>query len=157
MKENFSSLFGGRLKDARTALGLSQAEAAALAFVTREQWGRYERGLAVPGGEVLSALWGAGVDVAYVLTGTRDPAAPTLDPAEQVLLDSYRRASPQAKANLIQTAALLAAGLAGTSGKTSSKPPGSMSITGSGNGHVQVGSTSGDVYGSPARAPRKTK
>ncbi len=70
MNEINLSLFGARLKEARKNLGLSQSEAAELTGVTREHWGRCERGLGIPGGEVLAALADAGSDVLYILTGT---------------------------------------------------------------------------------------
>ena len=76
----------------------------------------WEGGAALPGAEVLSRYAVAGADVLYVLTGDRSSAQPAADAAEQVLLDSYRRCSSQARQNLIQTAALLAAGLSGSAG-----------------------------------------
>ena len=57
----------------------------------------------------LALLETAGADVNYILTGQRTEGTAS-DPAEQVLLDSYRRCKPDAKANLIQMAALLSAG-----------------------------------------------
>ena len=57
----------------------------------------------------LALLETAGADVNYILTGERTEGTAS-DPAEQVLLDSYRRCKPDAKANLIQMAALLSAG-----------------------------------------------
>lgn len=98
MDEIFSSLFGARLKEARKALGLNQAAAAELAGVSREHWGRCERGAAVPGGEVLAALALAGADARYILTGKRDfpPVVPlTLD--EQTMLNYYRAASKEVR------------------------------------------------------------
>jgi len=92
MIETFQSLFGGRLKDERKALGLSQEEAANLMGVTREHWGRCERGLAVPGGEVLAALATSGADVLYILTGQRSEASPprrVLSREQETLLDNY--------------------------------------------------------------------
>lgn len=83
-----------------------------LAGVTREQWGRYERGLAVPGGEVLAKVAQAGMDIAYVATGIRGDARPALEAAELLLLENYRRCGEQARANLLQLSVLLAAGLA---------------------------------------------
>lgn len=59
----------------------------------------------------LALLETAGADVNYILTGQRTEGTAS-DPAEQVLLDSYRRCKPDAKANLIQMAALLSAGVA---------------------------------------------
>ncbi|WP_293222273.1 helix-turn-helix transcriptional regulator [Ottowia sp.] len=65
----FSSLIGERLKETRKALGLNQAEIAEIAGVSREYWGRMERGASAPGGEVLAAIAAAGVDTNYILTG----------------------------------------------------------------------------------------
>lgn len=59
----------------------------------------------------LALLETAGADVNYILTGQRTEGTAS-DPAEQVLLGSYRRCKPDAKANLIQMAALLSAGVA---------------------------------------------
>ena len=71
IKDNFLSLSAVRLKDERLRLGINQAEAGDLCGVSREMWGKYERGAAVPGGEVLFSFASAGADVQYVLTGER--------------------------------------------------------------------------------------
>lgn len=68
---NFTSLFPVRLKEERTRLTLKQASAAELCGVSREIWGRYERGMTEPGGEVLYLFAKAGADIQYVLTGVR--------------------------------------------------------------------------------------
>lgn len=39
--------------------------------MSREMWGKYERDVAVPGGDVLARAALAGLDVLYVLTGER--------------------------------------------------------------------------------------
>lgn len=65
----FQSHVGQRLKEERVSLGLSQAEAAKATGVTREHWGRCERGAAVPGGEMLAGFSLLGGDIVYVLTG----------------------------------------------------------------------------------------
>lgn len=107
---------GVRLKEVREALALSQTEFAQIAEkagvpgATRQSQAKYEKGLAMPGAAYLAAIAAAGADVLYILTGQRNGGAAT-DPAEQVLLDSYRRCSAPARTNLIQTAALLAAGI----------------------------------------------
>lgn len=94
MNESFLNGIADRLREARQLLGLSQEAAAALAGVTRVQWGRYERGLSVPSGEVLIALIKAGADVPYILVGDRSFApVKTLNAEEQVLLDHYTVAS----------------------------------------------------------------
>ena len=94
----FESLFGERLRDARKALGLSQAEAAEKTGVTREHWGRCERGLAVPGGEVLAALAALGVDVLYILTGTQ--AQPSIHERLKTELRRLDRTDAEAAAAL---------------------------------------------------------
>lgn len=70
-EENFFSLASLRLVEERKALALSQAGAGEACGVSREMWGKYERGQAVPGGEVLFAFAARGADVQYILTGTR--------------------------------------------------------------------------------------
>lgn len=96
----FSSLVGGRLKETRKALGLNQAEIAKSVGVSREYWGRCERGVSVPGGEVLAALALKGADVVYVLTGQRtgsSPAPRVMSAEEQTMLDYFRAAQPVAR------------------------------------------------------------
>lgn len=48
---------------------MSQDQAAAEVGVSREMWGKYERDVALPGGDVLAALARAGADVNYLLIG----------------------------------------------------------------------------------------
>ena len=98
MNEINLSLFGERLKEARKNLGLNQADAADLAGVTREHWGRCERGLGLIGSEVLAALANAGADVRYILTGKRDFAPPPrLSSEEETMLGYFKEASPAAR------------------------------------------------------------
>ena len=133
-----------RLKKARETLGLSQQALAEHCGVTARSQRNYESGERLPDAAYLAELLALGVDLAYVLTGQRDPAVPALDAAEQVLLDSYRRCKPDAKANLIQTAALLSAGIAPTAApkpRAKAAAPGgvSMSMSNVGSGNVQMG------------------
>ncbi len=98
MNEINLSLFGGRLKETRKALGLNQADAADLVGVSREHWGRCERGLGLPGSEVLGALANAGADVRYLLTGQRDFSPPPhLSAEEETMLGYFKQASPAAR------------------------------------------------------------
>ena len=111
--ENISSQLGERLRDARVRLGLSQDAVAASCGVSREMWGKYERGHSVPGGEVLAAVAALGADVRYILTGlpagyTAPPLATTLTQREESLLDNYRHASEAGRKALDQTGAALA-------------------------------------------------
>lgn len=93
--ETYLSHLHERLKEERVGLRLNQAEAAEKTGVTREHWGRCERGAAVPGGEMLARLATAGADVHYVLTGSREFAVTTpLNPEEQTMLDYFRQAPP---------------------------------------------------------------
>lgn len=91
--ENNISLAAGRLKEERKRLGMSQQSAAETCDVSREMWGKYERGQSVPGGEVLFAFAAAGADVQYILTGVRmgavtEPQARfALTPRKKKLLD----------------------------------------------------------------------
>lgn len=68
---DFSSLFSPRVAEERKRLGLSQEAAGQTCGVSREMWGKYERGKAVMGTEVLALFAVAGADVLYILTGQR--------------------------------------------------------------------------------------
>jgi len=89
--------------------------------VTREHWGRYERGMSMPGGEVLAVLAAKGIDINYILTGQRvgeepAPAPPKYvppPPDEEWLLDAYRHSSTEVRAVIMgatKAAALAARG-----------------------------------------------
>lgn len=68
---DFSSLVAARVSEERKRLKLSQDEAGLACGVSREMWGRYERGKAIMGTEVLQKFGEAGADVSYVVTGVR--------------------------------------------------------------------------------------
>nr|WP_242478030.1 transcriptional regulator [Rubrivivax gelatinosus] len=70
--------------------------------------------------DLLSALvTGCLVDGVFVLTGRRDAAHAVSDPAEKLLLENYRRCTSEARSNLLQTSALLAAGIAAATSQRS--------------------------------------
>ncbi len=101
----------------------------------------------------LVLLEAAGADVLYILTGQRSLSMPATDPAEQVLLDSYRRCGAQAKQNLIQTAALLSAGLGGSGGATATHATGGVSQSNvHGNNHFVAGDS---VASTPSKSRRR--
>ncbi len=109
---NPSSLVGYRLREERERLGLKQSEIAELAGVSREMWGRYERG-ALPGCEVLIALASIKspekLDVLYIITGQRSAPvdeAQALPPRERALIDNYRACDDDGK-RVIEGAARL--------------------------------------------------
>jgi transcriptional regulator with XRE-family HTH domain len=110
---NFSSLCSPFILEERKRLGFSQSEAGETCGVSREMWGKYERGKAVMGTEVLSKFVLAGADAVYVLTGMRSaPIAgqqsEPLNREEEVLLDNFRNSSAEAKAALKATSNALA-------------------------------------------------
>lgn len=124
LNETFLSLFGDRLKDARKGLGLNQAAAAELTGISREHWGRCERGMTMPGGDVLASLASAGADVRYLLTGEREfTPAERLSSEEELVLDYFRQASKEARKSALRA-------LLGVEGG---------SQTNSGAGAVQIG------------------
>lgn len=145
----FSSLFGERLKKTRKALGLSQAEVAEVVGVSREYWGRCERGASIPGGEVLAALAERGADVRYILTGQEpEPPAEVAQTAEEVtMLRCFRAADP-----VTQRAAL---GALLTSTPANALVSG-MNMSNLGDGNVQIGSIGGSYSAVPPKpSPRK--
>ena len=109
-------MIGNRLREERERLGLTQPVFAELAGAKKRTLIDWEKDVSSPTAVQLAQLAAAGADVLYILTGQRASAQPAHDAAEQVLLDSYRRCGSQARQNLIQTAALLAAGLSGSAG-----------------------------------------
>ena len=139
--------FFDRLKEAREELGLSQQAFAERCGIAARSQRNYESGERSPDSVYLAALVEMGVDVLYLLTGDRTGGRFALDAAEQTLIDSYRRCKPAARVQLIQSAALLSAGLdAAARTKPESTGPGSMTMSNLGDGNVQIGSgNSGSV------------
>ncbi|MGE4504058.1 MAG: helix-turn-helix domain-containing protein [Desulfovibrionaceae bacterium] len=96
-----------RIAAERNRLGLTQAQAAESCGVTRAMWGRYEKGKASMGMEVLIRFSDAGADPNFIVTGLR--AEPSdLAPHEAELLDNFRASSEEAQRCIGTTAALLA-------------------------------------------------
>jgi transcriptional regulator with XRE-family HTH domain len=105
-KENPQSLVGNRLREERHRLDITQADAALLCGVTREMWGRYERG-AMPSAHVLVLLIGHGVDVNYILGGTRVIEDAGMLPArERELLQSFREMDEEGRSAITRAAAM---------------------------------------------------
>lgn len=109
-----------RLKSERKRLDLSQAEAAALCGVSRETWGKYERGSIVPGGDVLLSFAMNGANVQFILTG-QESGGVALTRDEHELINHFRNAPLAIKA------AVFAALTAGNSVSNS------VNVSGSGN------------------------
>lgn len=105
---------GDWLRDERKRLGLSQPAFAELAGTTKQTVFSWETGKTAPDAFQLAALAAAGADALYILTGQPSqglPAKDTLPPDQQVLVSAYERCTAEGKHHLIQTAALLSAGM----------------------------------------------
>ena len=112
IKDNFTSLSATRIKEERTRLGFSQADISNLCGVSREMWGKYERGLSVPGGEVLFSFAVNGADIQYILTGNRLGSVQIIEPLsrrEAALLDNYRNIEDEEDKSVVERTALMAA------------------------------------------------
>lgn len=96
---NFDSLCVSRFKSERARLSLKQADAAALCGVSREMWGKYERGVAVPGGDLLAAFAKIGANMQFILTG--ESSGVTLSRDEMELIQNYRQAPLQVKGSVL--------------------------------------------------------
>ena len=133
---DFSSLSSVLLKEERKRLRLNQAEIAGKCGVSREIWGRYERGTAVPGGEVLKALADLGADVQYILTGVNRAAPHDLTADELELLALFRAASLAQKMEAVRVLSSGADAPPPPPKKTPSPrktPNGGVTVSGNGN------------------------
>ncbi|HEM8561188.1 TPA: helix-turn-helix transcriptional regulator [Citrobacter farmeri] len=117
---SFTSQCVDRLKSERKRLSLNQADAAALCGVSRETWGKYERGTMVPGGDVLLSFAMNGANVQFILTGDEGGGV-VLNRDESELIAIFR------KSPLAIKAAAMAALTAGNSVSSS------INVSGSGN------------------------
>lgn len=137
-----------RLKSELTRHGITAAAAARAAGMPDSQGLRDTlNGRKRVTADLLALVIPLGIDALYVLTGQRAEGVAS-DPAEQVLLDSYRRCKPAAKANLIQTAALLSAGLDTATPKRATRSTSGVQVgnqTSTHDGAVQVGYAGGSV------------
>lgn len=113
-----------RLKAERERLGLSQPQMGELVNAGKTTVINWEKGVSAPDAMQLAAMAGAGADVLYILTSQRSQGmdeVELLPSDERVLIDAYRRCNSKAKQNLIQTAALLSAGIAVPAERAGSK------------------------------------
>lgn len=106
------SLFGNRLKEQRKNLGLTQAQAAEKAGIERETWGKYERGVFMPSGDVLISFLSIGINVSELFTientcrqsENNFNEKNELNKEETELLDHYRQASELGKLVILSAA-----------------------------------------------------
>ena len=100
---------GERLKEERSRLGLSQTDFGALASVGKTTQINYEKGNGSPDAKYLAAVAEQGVDVLYVVTGSRVPTATNaLTPDEDTLLANYRQLDEKARTTLQDVAQAMA-------------------------------------------------
>lgn len=105
--ENYAVQIGARLEDERKRLGLTQEMVSVLCDVSREMWGKYERGLSVMGTDVLYNFSLSGADVLYILTGLRNEQ--TAKTTQEIsLLRAFRFLTPDQKTNLTRLVISLA-------------------------------------------------
>lgn len=105
----FGEALGERLKEERLRLGLNQAELAAVGGVAKTSQFNYEKGERSPDAAYLAAVAVAGVDVLYVVTGTRTPAAASsLSDVENILVQRYRTMPPENRATVDRVAEAMA-------------------------------------------------
>nr|WP_213630724.1 helix-turn-helix transcriptional regulator [Pseudomonas sp. Pc102] len=101
---------GERLREERDRLGMNQTDFGAIAGVSRGTQKAYELGSSSPDVKYLAALQSAGVDVLYVVAGTRpEVAAGELSPLEAEIIRSLRTLALSDREHLARMAAALAA------------------------------------------------
>ena len=104
------SLFGKRLKEERNKLGLYQSDIAERCGVSREQWGKYERGENKPSSEKLFSFQKAGIDIDYVMHGVHADITrpsenlPEYTAEEAELLTLFRQSSELGRAVILSAA-----------------------------------------------------
>lgn len=87
---------GERLREERERLTFSQTALGAIGGVLKQAQLKYEKGERFPDAAYLNAIAKVGVDVLYIVTGTRSTTA--LTPDENELLERYRGAPIAVKA-----------------------------------------------------------
>ena len=130
------------IKKERERLALTQPAFALIAGAAKRTVIDWEKGVSSPTAVQIAALAEHGADALFIITGKRSMAVAEmalLPNDERSLLDSYRRCPDAAKKTLIQTAALLAAGLPGTSDR------GAIKQSAKGSGNIQIGSAGGTI------------
>lgn len=83
---------GSRLREERERIGLNQAQLGAVAGVQKQSQLKYENEFTFPNANYLVAVSKIGIDVSYVLFGTRANNALTAE--EEQLLTTFRAAPP---------------------------------------------------------------
>ncbi|MBC3911400.1 MULTISPECIES: helix-turn-helix domain-containing protein [Undibacterium] len=93
------STFGARLKEERKRVGMNQTEFAAVGGVLKGAQVNYEQDDRLPNAEYLTLISELGVDVMYLLKGSR--VAASLDAIESDLLSGFRKLDQRGKAGVL--------------------------------------------------------
>lgn len=80
------SHIGERWRDERLRLGIAQADLAASVGASRRSVIDWEKGVAAPNAEALSAFGEVGADALYIITGRREQPLSRLDDRERLRL-----------------------------------------------------------------------
>ncbi|HHH3032411.1 TPA: helix-turn-helix domain-containing protein [Serratia marcescens] len=90
---------GSRLREERNRLGFTQAELADLVGIHKNSQGNYENDVKSPDSKYLSTVAEHGVDILYVVTGSRTPQT-SVSIEEQKLIENYRAMDEAARLNM---------------------------------------------------------
>jgi transcriptional regulator with XRE-family HTH domain len=98
-----------RLTEERERLGYTQVQLAKLAGVSKTTQNYYDTGKRSPTADYLETVAGLGIDVLYVITGTRTPMpADSLSPEETQVVIDYRTVPSDDQAAIRRVASALA-------------------------------------------------
>lgn len=103
-------MIGGRLREERERLGVTQAALSAIVGAGKRTVIDWEKGVTAPTAVQLAAMADAGFDVLYILTNQRasPPSGDSLSRREAALLDNYRHSPAEGKDAIERTASALA-------------------------------------------------
>lgn len=92
-KSELSFFLGNRLREERSRIRKTQEEMAVELDLSVRTWGKYERGETVPDAVMLVKLQSLGMDISYIVTGTKL----AIDGEEERILEQYRKADGSIK------------------------------------------------------------
>lgn len=122
---------GGRLREERQRLGMNQTEFGEIGGVTKKTQMLYESGDRLPDAAYLAAAAHAGVDVLFVLTGSRSfTPAPAVPAEHRTLIADYEASSHDGKEAIRRMAAATALGASAIAGASRSRSHGTRKYLG---------------------------
>jgi transcriptional regulator with XRE-family HTH domain len=136
---DFNYQFPLGVAEERKRLGMNQEAAAMACGISREMWGKYERGKAVMGAEVLAKFAATGADVQYILTGQRQGQGIGESAVHQAVLDAADVLSLTKKIDADQLARAVVKLLEKNSGAVEKTSQQRVQVGGNFNGQVIEG------------------